>query len=237
MTDRPPEERPAPVGPSTGAKGASEPELRLHDRKAYVGFGATPIAAGIRVSDFAMRVPEISYPFDISGSAATRYQKKRCTFGYLTLEVEADVLSRSARSIHAAAPDRFGQLTLSCRAGCIEGSGTLIGGDAAPAPFTFRVGFSAETEEVLALVFDVRMYADSGVPAGLVAPLLAAAVEKAEVLPGAKRQGASGLLFSPLPELLRRVVPARGFRIPDVATARLAGVDVTTTGLKLRFAE
>jgi tetratricopeptide (TPR) repeat protein len=236
VPDRPPTE----LHPEEGAEHAParvEPELRLHDRKAYVGFQPTPIGEGIRVADFAMRVPEINYPFDISGGAATRYQRKRCTFGYLTLEIDALVIEGAAKPIQAALADRIDTLTLSCRPDTLEGSGTLLAADAPPTPFTFRVGFEADAEAVVAVIFDVRLYAKSPVPAPMVAPLLARAVEQAKVLPGSRRRGAAGFSFSPLPDLLRRVVPTKGFRIPDVAHARLEGVDVTNASARLRFAE
>ncbi len=98
MTDRPPPDPRAPEERAPAPARPVEPQLRLHDRKAYVGFEPTPIAPGIRVSDFGMRVPDINYPFDISGGAATRYQKKRCTFGYLTLEIDADVIVTPPRA-------------------------------------------------------------------------------------------------------------------------------------------
>lgn len=237
MPDRkPPRKSPAKDG-SAGEARPPEPELRLHDRKAYVGFGPTAIAPGIRVEDFAMRVPEVSFPFDISGRSATRYQKRRCGFGYLTLAVDADVIEQAARPIQAAAADRLESLVLACRPGTLEGAGSLLAAGAPPTPFTFRVGFEADGDEVAAVVFDVRFYASSPVPAPVVPSLLADAAGRAAVLPKARRRGAAAIATALLPDLLRRVVPPRGFRIPDAAQARLSGVDVATSGVRLRFSE
>ncbi|MFN7133902.1 MAG: hypothetical protein ACK4N5_17635, partial [Myxococcales bacterium] len=208
--DAPGELPPKPEGP----KRFPPPELRLHDRKAFVGFGHTPLGDGLSLPDLALIVPDVTFPFDITGGAATRYQRTRCRFGYLDLRVEGHVLERATHRIQQACSAQVASLALELHPDLVEGSGTLHGPDA-PAPFTFRVGFEPHGAELLALIFDVRLYGPTPLPAPAVASLLARAVVRAGVLPGAEPYGATGVRCEPVPALLRRAVPLRGYRLPD----------------------
>ena len=45
------------------------PELRLIDRRAFVGFPELAIAPGLSITDFALQIPDVSFPFNVSGGA------------------------------------------------------------------------------------------------------------------------------------------------------------------------
>lgn len=226
-----PQEPPRPEGP----KRFPPPELRLHDRKAFVGFGHTPLGEGIALTDLALIVPEVSFPFDITGSAATRYQRTRCRFGYLELRVDNVVVDRAVAQIQKACAAQVASLALELRPDLIEGRGELHGPEA-PVPFTFRVGFEPHGAQLVAVIFDVRIYGPSPLPAPGVASLLARAAVRSGVLPGAETFGACGVAYSPVFELLRKAVPLRGFRLPEVDDARLTRTDVKEGALVLHFA-
>src|SRR5215218_7992365 len=77
--------------PKTAAEGAASapaPELRLIDRRAFVGFPPLPVAPGLVISDFGLQIPDVSFPFNVS-AGPTRYQRKRLLFGFLELSVDA----------------------------------------------------------------------------------------------------------------------------------------------------
>ena len=81
----------------------------------YVGFGATPLAPGLTLADLALVVPDVSFPFDIAGSAATRYQKKKCRFGYLDVELDHELIHGAVRRLHQACADQVVALRLHLR--------------------------------------------------------------------------------------------------------------------------
>src|SRR5689334_18533358 len=88
--------------PSPGPRRYPLPQLRLHDRQVYVGFGPTPLSESLAIADLALIVPDVTFPFDIAGGAATRYQRKKCRFGYLDLEVGHDLFARAAARVQQA---------------------------------------------------------------------------------------------------------------------------------------
>ena len=75
----------------SAAPEAVGPELRLVDRRALVGFPSLAVAPGLTITDFALQIPDVTFPFNLTGGAA-RYQKKRLHFGFLELQVDAELL-------------------------------------------------------------------------------------------------------------------------------------------------
>ena len=41
------------------------PELRLLDRRAYVGFPELKLAPGVVIKDFALQIPDVTFPFNV----------------------------------------------------------------------------------------------------------------------------------------------------------------------------
>ncbi|HEY3450562.1 MAG TPA: hypothetical protein VGK67_29670 [Myxococcales bacterium] len=210
------------------------PQLRLHDRQVYVGFGPTPLSESLSIADLALIVPDVSFPFDIAGGAATRYQRKKCRFGYLDLEVGHDLFARAAARVQQACAEHVAGLRLHLSPGLFEGEG-LLHAPQGPSPFTFRVGFQPEGSGVLACVFDVRLYGPAPVPAPFAAALIARGALTSAAVPDAKPFGAVGVAFDPVEQLVRRAVPLRGFRVPDFSGARLGKVEPGPRSFHLHF--
>ena len=63
--------------------GAAAPELRLLDRRAFVGFPPLPLTPGLTIADFALQIPDVSFPFNVS-AGPSRYQRKKLLFGFLS---------------------------------------------------------------------------------------------------------------------------------------------------------
>ena len=66
--------------------------------------------------------------------------------------------------------------------------------------------------------------------------LVATAVEALGLLPEIEVQGATGFTTRVLPELCRLAAVTRGFKMPELDNARLSAAEVSSKGLRLRFA-
>ena len=82
----------------TAEKRAPGPELRLVDRRAFIGFPPVQVAPGVAITDFALQIPDVTFPLNISGGAS-RYQKKKLDFGLLELSVDAEVINRQVTAL------------------------------------------------------------------------------------------------------------------------------------------
>src|SRR4051812_5842317 len=49
------------------------PELRLLDRRAFVGFPPLVVSPGLTIADFALQIPDVTFPFNVTGGPS-RYQ-------------------------------------------------------------------------------------------------------------------------------------------------------------------
>ena len=83
----------------------------------------------------------------------------------------------------------------------------------------------------------MRLYGPAPLPAAVLAALLARAATRAGAIPEAQPWGAVGLRFDPVPLLLRKAVPLRGFRLPEMGNAGLARVVPGPSAFHLHFAE
>ena len=208
------------------------PELRLLDRRAFVAFPPLEVAPGIRVTDFGLQIPDVSFPFSVSGGAL-RYQKKTLLFGFLEVSLDAERLRRAVQEVASSALE-LEDVQLSFRTGYLEGQARLRGPAGAPA--TFKVAFDAEGERLGVYLYDVRLYAFTPTPAAVVPLLLAGAAQSARLLPDVEVRGTTGFSARVLPALVQAAAVTRGFRVPSLEGARLTGLDVSATALRLRFA-
>ncbi|MCI0573318.1 MAG: hypothetical protein L0Y66_21435, partial [Myxococcaceae bacterium] len=87
--------------PAKGEAKGPAPELRLLDRRAFVGFPPLQVAPGLTISDFALQIPDVSFPFNVS-AGATRYQRRRLRFGFLELTVDAEAVARAVAEVAGA---------------------------------------------------------------------------------------------------------------------------------------
>ena len=53
------------------------------------------VVPGLRISDFALQIPDVSFPFNVS-AGPSRYQRKKLLFGFLELTVDADLVALEA---------------------------------------------------------------------------------------------------------------------------------------------
>src|SRR5262249_56927402 len=74
------------------ARGAG-PELRLLDRRAFVGFPPVELRPGIQVVDFGLQIPEVTFPFNV-GAGAPRHPRRKLQFGFLQGAVRGGLIPR-----------------------------------------------------------------------------------------------------------------------------------------------
>ncbi|MBL9037036.1 MAG: flagellar hook-length control protein FliK, partial [Archangium sp.] len=207
------------------------PELRLLDRRAYVGFPELTLAPGVVVRDFALHIPDVTFPMNVSGGAA-KYQKKKLDFGFLELSIDAEVIQRRVQQV-AGSLTELDDVKLHFRPGALEVQARLR--LAERVPVTFKVAFDGDGERLAIYLFDVRLYAFSATPASRVGALLTEAIQRAQVLPEVERRGANGFTTRLLPAIVEQAAVARGYKMPSLDQARLAEATISSKGLQLRF--
>ncbi|MCL2625586.1 MAG: flagellar hook-length control protein FliK [Cystobacterineae bacterium] len=204
------------------------PELRLIDRRAFVGFPPMEFGPGVHISDFALQIPDVSFPLNLTGGVA-RFQKKKLHFGYLTLQVDAQVVLRRLQELLS----RFAGIrdfSLDFRNGFIEGQGWVNA-----APFTLKLAFDGDGETLAVYFYDFRLYAYIAMPIPRLAVQLVGALEASGMLPEVRLQGVHGFTTRILPVLVERAAVSRGYRIPSLEMARLAEAGIDAKGIRLKF--
>ncbi|WP_225408621.1 flagellar hook-length control protein FliK [Stigmatella hybrida] len=211
---------------------AVSPELRLLDRRAFVGFPPLVLAPGLSITDFALQIPDVTFPFNFS-AGPSRYQRKKLLFGFLELTVDADLVARKVSEL-AGRLSGIEELKLHFRPGYLEGQARLLGPERTPV--TFKVAFDGDGEKLALYLYDVRLYGFSPTASVQVPGVLAAAVAELGLLPEVEVQGATGFSTRVLPALCQQAAVTRGFKMPELDQARLSAAEVSSKGLRLRFA-
>ncbi len=217
--------------PTASATKVTGPELRLVDRRAFVGFPELKLSPGVVITDFALSIPDVTFPMNLSGGAS-KYQKKKLDFGFLELSIDAEVLQREVRTMSAKLAD-LDDVRLHFRPGHLEVQARLRGPERTPV--TFKAAFDGDGERLAVYLYDVRLYSFSTTPASRLGALISEAVKGLGVLPDVERRGANGFTTRVLPELVEQAAVARGYKMPALDQARLAEASVTSKGLRLRF--
>lgn len=207
------------------------PELRLVDRRAFVGFPELKLAPGVVLTDFALQIPDVTFPLNLSGGAS-KYQKKKLDFGFLELSIDAEVIQREVRAISAKLPE-LDDVKLHFRPGHLEVQARLRGPERTPV--TFKAAFDGDGEKLAVYLYDVRLYSFSTTPAARLGAIISEAVRELGVLPEVERRGASGFTTRILPGLVESAAVGRGYKMPSLDQARLAEATVSSKGLRLRF--
>src|SRR5512132_397325 len=197
--------------------GQPSPELRLLDRRAFIGFPPLALAPGIAITEFALQVPDVTFPFNLSGGPA-RYQRKTLQLGFLELQVDAEVISRKVQELSARLLE-VEELKLFFRPGYLEGQGRLKGPERTPV--TFKVAFDGDGDKLAVYVYDVRLYGFSATPAAQIPALVSRAVAELDLLPGVELRGATGFTARILPPLCQAAAVTRGYKLPSLELARL----------------
>ena len=215
---------------TTASKRAPGPELRLVDRRAFVGFPELQLVPGVVITEFALQIPDVTFPLNVSGGAS-KYQKKKLDFGVLELSVDAEVLAREVRAVAKKLPE-LDEVKLHFRPGHLEVQARLR---SERTPVTFKVAFDGDAEKLAVFFYDVRLYSFSTTPAARLGAILSEAIKDQALLPDVERRGANGFTTRLLPELVEQAAVGRGYKMPALDQARLAEATVTSAGLKLRF--
>ncbi|MBS1148486.1 MAG: Exonuclease SbcC [Myxococcaceae bacterium] len=209
------------------------PELRLIDRRAFVGFPELKLAPGVTVTDFALQIPDVTFPMNLSGGAS-KYQKKKLDFGFLELNIDAEVIHRQLAAL-AGKLGELDDLKLHFRPGYLEVQARLR--SAERAALTFKAAFDGDGEKLAVYLYDVRFYAWASVPAARLPALVTQGLQESASahLPHLERRGANGFTTRILPVLVELAAVARGFKMPSLDQARLAEASISGKGLRLRF--
>ena len=210
---------------------AAAPELRLLDRRAFVGFPPLELAPGLSIADFALQIPDVTFPFNVS-AGPSRYQRKKLLFGFLELHVDAELVARKVTELAGRVAGLEG-LKLHFRPGYLEGQAFLQAPERTP--LTFKVAFDADGERLALHLYDVRLYGFASTPSVQVPGLIAATVTELGLLPEVEVRGATGFSTRVLPALCQKAAVSRGFKMPVLDTARLSSAEVSSAGLRLRF--
>ena len=128
------------------------PALRLVDRRAYVGFPPMNVAPGVAIADFALQIPDVTFPMNITGGAG-RYQKKRLEFGLLELTIAADVINRRIVDLQRTLGE-LDDVKLHFRPGYLEAQARLRTPERAPV--TFKIAFDGDGERLAVYCYDVH---------------------------------------------------------------------------------
>ncbi len=220
-----------PEKKTSAAVPAGGPELRLLDRRAFVGFPSLEVGPGVTIADFALLIPEVTFPFNLAGGPS-RYQRKTLQFGFLELVIDAEVITREVQRV-AAKVAELDELKLHFRPSYLEAQARLR--DAQRTGVTFKVAFDGDGERLAVYLYDVRLYGFSATPAAQLPTAVARAVEALELLPSVELRGATGFSTRVLPQLCQLAAVSRGYKVPNLDSARLSAAEVSAKGLRLRF--
>ncbi|GEJ56738.1 hypothetical protein [Anaeromyxobacter diazotrophicus] len=211
--------------PNDAPAHASGLELRLERGGAYVALPAGALAPGLELVALALEVPGVRLPFDVSAGAA-QFHGRLCELDRAEVAARPEALSAAVAPL-AEPGSGLARLDLAPRAGFLEAAGALADGT----PFTLKAALLAEEggARLLLRLHAPRLYAPSRVPAARLPALVARALRG--LADGEPEGGA--LRLDPLPALLRRTLPGRGFKLPRAAAARLARAEVEAGGVRL----
>jgi tetratricopeptide (TPR) repeat protein len=208
------------------------PELRLLDRRAFVGFPPLALAPGLDIVDFALSIPDVTFPLNVTGGAA-KYQKKKLDFGLLEVSIAAEVITRHVQSL-ASKLAELDEVKVHFRPGSLEVQARLRGPERTP--LTFKVAFDGDADQLAVYFYDVRFYSFSTIAAARIPVLVSEAIKALQLLPDVERRGANGFVTRILPGLVEQAAVGRGYKMPALDQARLSEAVVSSKGLRLRFA-
>jgi tetratricopeptide (TPR) repeat protein len=200
--------------PPGGAPARARPpgfELKLERGRAVVRLADQVFLPGVRLADLQLEVPDVHFPFDV-GAGASQFRQRLCDLVRLELIADESGIASLASRL-ALAGTGLGALRISLRAGFAEVAGRVEGGP----PFTLKVGAEAEGEHGVRLVgYAPRLYGPAPLADASLPFLLARAAA------GLGRAGGASIVCEPLAATLRRILPARGWKLPRAAEARLS---------------
>jgi tetratricopeptide (TPR) repeat protein len=206
------------ASPAAGARSGAGLELRLERGGVRVRLGRPAPLAGLLVEALDLAVPDVALPFDV-GLGPAQFQHRLCDLVQLAVVAVPEAIAAAAARLDLAGLG-LASLEVALRDGFAELSGRLAGGP----PFALRIGVVPGAERGVAVVpYAPRLLGPSALPAAALPHLAARAL------------AALGLPDDPLPLLLRRVLVARGWKVPRDGAVRLAAASVTPAGVRLAW--
>jgi tetratricopeptide (TPR) repeat protein len=175
----------------------------------------------LEVKVLELEIPEISFPFDVSGGA-DRFKNRRCALRHLTYSLDADGLAAALKRNDLKTVG-FHEIRAAIRDGFIELTGRFAVGEH-QADFTMRAALLVRSPEELSVVFfDTRLYGWLPVPSGLLPEYLRRGLD----LPFIASGRAGAWTVRPIEQFLREVLPRGGWKIPDTRGAALVAAEAT----------
>ncbi len=208
--------------------------------KAHVTLGRRHLGGLVRVDHLALEVPDVSFPFDVSGGAG-RFRHRRCRLRRFEAAVEAEAFTSWFIAQDPLVSYGFRQVTLRWLDGSIRLEGLARLGDR-QVPFTARVSVVATDDLRLRLVLDHwRPYGYLPLPppllgVGLVAAAGVRAAPDEPPRPLSTLEGATAVEVDVLGLVLRELLPAHGWRLPAMNGVVLERLLVSPDGLQIVYA-
>jgi len=202
--------------------------LEFREGTALVSLQNRKFKDRVLLERFSLEVPDVSFPFDVSGGAE-QFRHHRCRLRTLVASVHQDDLAL-ALAEHLD-PARYGIEKIQVRIG--EGQGLIRGewrvGETRH-PFIARFLAEAGTDLSLRLgFFDIRVFGFISLPAHTLVAQLARALKayRSELL------DVSFLVFEPVRDLMRWLLPSHGWKIPDLEGMRIDRVEMEDGQIRL----
>lgn len=175
----------------------------------------------LRLNFLELEIPHIAFPFDVTGGAE-RFKTRRCELRQLAVSLSADALETLIGTA-ALAEWGFSQLRVSAHDGAVQFAGRFNIGEHG-AHVLFRASLVVRSPTELAVVFyDTRVYGWLPVPACLLPLYLRRALGW-----GVANDELGGIwTLRPVEQLVRRLLPANGWKIPGTRAVQLLRAEVS----------
>jgi tetratricopeptide (TPR) repeat protein len=206
-------------------------------------------AAGIHIARLELEIPNLRFPFDVSGDA-TRFQTRRCNLAGAELRLDEEELQAWLGT--RAALERFGLTQLSARLveGAVAVSARARVGERETA-LTARLRLCPDGQRLQVFVDEVRAFGFLPAPAPLLAVSLALGLGATSSDGEVARPGPAALLhhgepalvldgidritLNPIELLLWHALPPAGWRLPRYRETALADARVRPQGIALTY--
>jgi len=202
--------------------------LEFREGTALVSLQDRKFKDRVLVERLSLEVPDVSFPFDVSGGAE-QFCHHRCRLRTVVVALHQDDLA--AVLAEHLDPARYGLEEIRVRIG--EGQGLIRGlwrvGEIRH-PFVARFLAEAGTDLSLRLgFFDIRIFGFMSLPSHTLVAQLARALKsyRSELL------DVSFLVFQPLRDLMRWLLPSHGWKIPDLEGMRIDRVEMEGGRIRL----
>lgn len=244
-----------PIGGSGGADGGGGGGLRATNP---LGFGLDFVSGRVHVTmrdrqagtvwwvrHLALEVPDVTFPFDVRGGAG-RFRHRRTRLRELDLSLDAETCGLHLSALPDLAAFGFSSLSVEFRDGVASASGKMAVGERT-AEFSVQIRIAPCSQGRLEIRLGRwQVYGYVPVPPTLIGVGLAAAAG-VRLLPETRSSGAPhprvyldalGVVrFDLRMEVLRWLLPAHGWRLPDVSGAPVREVEVSDEGVRVVWAD